>query len=87
MNQVTVKKSKLSTYQVMLLDNGKQDDVRVQEAEQVDFSAVKKHLKKGGSVFITSRAEQKIQPPKRHPQHSYVQSRRNMGFLFRQHLR
>lgn len=87
MNQATAKKSKPSTYQVLLLDNGEQDDVEVREAAQVDFCAVKQHLKNGGSVFITSRAEQKIQPPKTNAQNNYVTARRNMGFLFRRHLR
>lgn len=87
MNQLFEKKSKPSTYQVLLLENGKRNNVKVQEAEQVDFGAVKEHLRNGGSVFITSRSEQKILPPKRHLQHSYIQARRNMGFLFRQQLR
>ena len=72
-------------YQVLLFDNGEQDDVTVHEAEQVDFCAVKEHLRNGGSVFITSRQEQKIQLPKTHSQNNYIRARRNMGFLFRQH--
>jgi hypothetical protein len=83
----TNKKVESSLYQVLLLDNSKNQDVTVQEAEQVDFCVVKEHLKNGGSVFITSRTEQKISLPKSRAQINYSRSRRTMGFLFHQHLR
>jgi hypothetical protein len=74
-------------YQVLLLDNNADQDVSVQEADQVDFCAVKEHLQNGGSVFITSTDAQKIQPPKNRSQNSYLRAYRNMGFIFRQRLR
>jgi hypothetical protein len=83
----TNKKGKLSLYQVLLLDNSKNQDVTVQEAEQVDFCVVKEHLKNGGSVFITSKVNQKISLPKSRAQINYSRSRRTMGFLFHQQLR
>lgn len=74
-------------YQVLLLDNNAGQDVSVQEAEQVDFSAVKEHLQNGGSVFITSNDAQKIEHQKTKAQTNYLRTRKNMGFVFRQHLR
>lgn len=81
------KKNKLSLYQVILLENDKSQDVAVQEAEAVDFGQVKAHLKNGGSVFITSRASQKIALPKTCVQANYNRSRKTLGLLFRQHMR
>ncbi len=81
------KKTKPSMFQVLLLDNDKSQDVEVQEAEQVDFGQVKAHLKNGGSVFITSKDTQKITYPNTKAQLNYNRSRKNIGFLFRQHLR
>jgi len=82
------KKTKPSIFQVLLLDNDQSDDVEVQEAEQVDFCQVKQHLKNGGSVFITSRASQKLLPyPKSNAQQNYNRSRKTLGLLFRQHMR
>jgi hypothetical protein len=52
-------KNKPRVFQVLLLDNSSQD-VEIQEAEQVDFLRVEKHLAHGGSVFITSKNSQKI---------------------------
>jgi hypothetical protein len=74
-------------YQVLLLDNNADQDVSVQEADQVDFSAVKEHLQNGGSVFITSTEAQKIEYNKTKAQTNYNRSRRNMGFIFRQRMR
>lgn len=83
----TIKKRlKQSVFQVLLLHNDK-EDVEVQEAQQVDFFQVKKHLKNGGSVFITSKGSQKISFPKTKAQLNYNRSRKNYGFLFRQHMR
>ncbi|MGD6805480.1 MAG: hypothetical protein ACQCN4_00765 [Candidatus Bathyarchaeia archaeon] len=81
------RKSKLSLYQVLLLDNDKSQDVEVQEADEVDFCAVKKHLRNGGSVFITSNPRQKLLIPKTKAQTNYNKSRKALGFLFRQQIR
>ena len=78
------KKTKTSTFQVLLLDNSKSQDVEVQEAEQVDFWRVKEHLKNGGSVFITSKDTQKIPPPKTKAQVNYSHSRKTHVFLSQQ---
>jgi hypothetical protein len=81
------KKAKSPIFQVLLLDNGVNQDVEVQEATQVDFLQVKEHLKNGGSVFITSKDTQKMTYPKTKAQQNYSKSRRSYGALFRQHLR
>jgi hypothetical protein len=81
------KKGKLPIFQVLLLDNVPGDDVEVQEAEKVNFFQVKEHLRNGGSVFITSKESQKMIHPKAKAQANFGKARRNMGFLFRQHLR
>lgn len=51
-------------FQVLLLGNDDSEDIEVQEAEQVDFAKVEKHLAHGGSVFITSKRSQKIALPR-----------------------
>ena len=81
------KKVNPPVFQVLLLDNDASDDVEVQEAEEVNFGQVKKHLKNGGSVFITSKDPQKLNYPKAQAQQNYSKSRRNVGFLFRQQMR
>jgi hypothetical protein len=81
------KKTKPSVFQVLLLDNDVSEDVEVQEAKRVDFSQVKRHLRNGGSVFITSRGSQKLSLPKAKTLQNYSRSRRTCGFLFHQHLR
>jgi hypothetical protein len=58
------KKEKAKLFQVILLNNDATQGVEVQEAEQVDFLRVQKHLKYGGSVFITSKNSQKLSFPK-----------------------
>ncbi|MCW3999663.1 MAG: hypothetical protein NWE93_05445 [Candidatus Bathyarchaeota archaeon] len=73
-------------YQVLLLDNDSSQNVEVHEAENVDFSKVKMHLQSGGSVFITSRATQKLLPSFK-AQTNYNRSRKTLGILFHQHLR
>ena len=78
---------KVPLFQVLLLHNGKSEDVEVQEAQEVNFFQVKEHLKNGGSVFITSKDSQKIACPKSKAQVNYNKSRRNYGFLFRQQMR
>jgi len=84
---ISNKKSEPTLFQILLLDNGKSKDIEVQETKQVDFFKVKKHLKNGGSVFITSKNSQKIVYPKTKAQLNYSKSRRNYGALFRKHLR
>jgi len=86
-NSIENKKTKAQMFQVLLLDNDASDDVEVQEADQVDFSQVKKHLKNGGSVFITSKNSQKTIYPKSKAQTNYSKSRRTYGVLFRQYSR
>ncbi len=81
------KKTRNPVFQVLLLDNDSNQDVEVQEAQEVNFFQVKEHLKKGGSVFITSKDTQKIIYPKTKAQLNYNKSRRNYGFLFRKQLR
>jgi hypothetical protein len=81
------KKMKPSIFQILLLDNDVSEDVEVQEAKQVNFSQVKKHLRNGGSVFITSKGSQKLSLPKAKALQNYSRSRQTCGFLFRQHLR
>lgn len=87
MKKLIEKKGKLPIFQVLLLDNVPGDDVEVQEAEKVNFFQVKEHLRNGGSVFITSKESQKMIHPKAKAQANFGKARRNMGFLFRQHLR
>jgi hypothetical protein len=56
--QVNSDKSRM--FQVLLLRNDASQDVEVQESSEVDFLSVQEHLKKGGSVFITSKNAQKL---------------------------
>lgn len=51
-------------FQTMLLNNDKNQEVEIQEATKVDFSKVREHLRQGGSVFITSKSNQKLRVPK-----------------------
>jgi len=81
------RKPKPSIFQVLLLDNGRSQDIEVQESEQVDFSQIKEHLRNGGSVFITSKEKQKMAYPKTKAQHNLNTSRRNLGCLFRQRIK
>jgi hypothetical protein len=63
-NLTEAKKEKAKLFQVILLNNDATQGVEVQEAEQIDFLRVQKHLKYGGSVFITSKNFQKLFFPK-----------------------
>jgi hypothetical protein len=38
---------------VFFLLNDEEESVKVEEVEEVDFETIKRHLKKGESVFIT----------------------------------
>jgi len=64
-----VNKEKAKVFQVILLNNDATQEVEVQEAEQVDFLRVRRHLKHGGSVFITSKNSQKLPLPKEKTAH------------------
>lgn len=76
------KRTNQPLFQVLLLDNTAELDVKVHESQQVDFCTVKEHLKNGGSVFITSKKQQKIKRPKAsRAQQNYVAARRNYGAL------
>ena len=86
-NLFSNKKNKHALYQVLLLDNDADEGVEVQEAKQVNFFQVKKHLRKGGSVFITSKNSQKLIHPNVNAQINYSKSKKNYGVLFQQHLR
>ena len=61
---IATREDKAPTFQVLLLNNDASDYVEIQEANQVNFFQVRKHLKNGGSVFITSKASQKQPCPK-----------------------
>ncbi len=79
------KKTNQPLFQVLLLDNTAELDVKVHESQQVDFCTVKEHLKNGGSVFITSKKRQKIKHPKASKaQLNYVAARRNYGALIQE---
>jgi hypothetical protein len=67
-NLTEVKKEKTQVFQVLLL-NDASEEVEVQEAEQIDFLRVQRHLKKGGSVFITSKNSQKLTLPREKTAH------------------
>ena len=47
------------TYQMMFLTNDRQQRVFVDETEELDFQVLRDHLRRGESVFITSRPGQK----------------------------
>jgi hypothetical protein len=51
-------------FQVLLLNNDKSQDVKVQETDRIDFMRVEDHLKHGGSIFITRKSSQKLTLPK-----------------------
>lgn len=82
------KKLKEPLFQVLLLDNDETLNVTVHEAPQVNYSTVKEHLKKGGSVFITSKDPLKLSPPKAgRAQMNYALTRRKMGALIQKSYR
>jgi hypothetical protein len=58
-NEIFAKDEKSRVFQVMLL-NDNDSEVEVQEAEQIDFLRIQEHLRKGESVFITSKNPEKI---------------------------
>ena len=79
---LATKKTKETLFQVLLLDNNENQDVKVHEAKQVDFYTVKEHLRNGGSVFITTKKQQKLTIPKTSKaQQNYTRTRKNYGAL------
>jgi hypothetical protein len=52
--------SKREKFQVLFLRNDPSQEVEIQEMSEVDFLTVQQHLDKGESVFITSKASQKV---------------------------
>lgn len=61
---VEIKGEKPQTFQVVFLRNDCSQEVEVHEAEQVDFLKIQEHLKRGESVFITSKNSQKLKAPR-----------------------
>jgi hypothetical protein len=60
---VELKSEKTRTFQVMLLDNNASNKVEIHEEREVSFPRIQEHLQNGGSVFITSKALQKVGLP------------------------
>jgi hypothetical protein len=81
------KKNKLPLFQVLLIDNSKTADVKVEESKEINYLKLKRHLNHGGSVFITSNSKQKLLEQKNKSLQSYVFSRRNFGYLMKAYLR
>jgi len=61
------KKSKARNYEILFLQNTKDQDVEVHEVNKIDFPSIKKRLELGESVFITSKSSQKLIPSKSNP--------------------
>jgi hypothetical protein len=51
-----------SVFQLFFLLNNENQDIEVVEAEEIDFTEVKKRLEKGESVFITRKRKQEAEP-------------------------
>jgi hypothetical protein len=51
-------------FQVLFLRNDASQEVEVYDVKHVDFQAIQERLKQGESVFITSKAAQKVSGPK-----------------------
>ncbi len=79
---VEMKPEKNCTFQVMLLRNDESREVEVHEETEVDFSRIQHHLSHGGSVFITSRPSQKINPPLQNKPHKRRPTRTVTAFYF-----
>jgi hypothetical protein len=63
LQELLVKNEKSLTFQTMLLGNDDNQEVEVHEAAEVNFHKIQEHLKHGGSVFITSKPQQKLPLP------------------------
>jgi len=81
-NLIEDKKEKARVFQVVLLNNDASQEVEVQEAEQVDFLRVQKHLKHGGSVFITSKSSQKLPRSREKKANQNKKDKKGYGFYF-----
>lgn len=64
LRQVLETRKNLRRFQVLFLRNDACQHVEVHEVKQVDFIEVLDHLEHGESVFITSKASQKLNAPK-----------------------
>lgn len=60
---IQIENTKECTFQTMLLTNDASREVEVHESQEVDFGRIQEHLKRGGSVFITSKLSQKLPLP------------------------
>jgi len=49
-------------FQLFFFINNENQDIKVVEVEEIDFTEVKKRLEKGESVFITRKRKQKLEP-------------------------
>ena len=74
-NVVEEKKEEAPVFQVLFLDN-EGSQVEVQEADEVDFMSVQRHLDRGQSVFITSKSTQKLSTPKKTKPHQNMKRAR-----------
>ena len=76
------------TYQTMLLENDTSTEVEIHEAKEVDFGRIQEHLRRGGSVFITSKHSQKLPMPNtpRRRLHSKRKAARTVTALFLDHV-
>jgi hypothetical protein len=76
-------REKPRVFQVLLLRNDASQEVEVQEAEEVDFLRVQEHLKRGGSVFITSKNSQKLYvPEEKKKAHRNTNELKTVAFYF-----
>lgn len=57
-----IEKIKPKSFQVLFLHDDPSQNVEVHEVGQIDYFAVQRHLEQGESVFITSKAAEKINP-------------------------
>ena len=60
---VQIENEKARKFQVMLLCNDASKNVEVHEGGEIDYSIIRTHLQRGGSVFITSKPSQKLPLP------------------------
>jgi len=67
---IQAENEKAYTFQTMLLKDDASREVEVHEAQEVDFCRIQEHLRRGGSVFITSKNSQKLPLPTFSRKHS-----------------
>jgi hypothetical protein len=51
-------------FQILFMRNDSSQEVEVHEVKNVDFMTVQEHLKRGESVFITTKKTQKLSAPR-----------------------